>query len=135
MKLRKFNAERSRGYINAQAMVTVTIKGAFSFNKKAISELQLKPGIKVNLLQDGEHPVDWYMEKTTEKSGMPIRNYSNKQLLFTNKHAATEIFKSLNLFGDRKSIRIPISTVPVEEGKYFAFITKKVVQNNPVNNL
>lgn len=135
MKLKKFNAERNRGYHQLQAMVSVNVNGCWSFNKKAIEDLNLKVKAKLNLLQDGDNPVDWFMELTQENEGLMLREYRNKQILVTNKEAARELFAALGLKNSgKKSVRIPIATEPVEGG-YYALITKKVITENPVNKL
>src|SRR5690554_7282585 len=118
MNLKKYNIENNRDYLQKFASINVSKGGIFRFNKRAIHDLHVVPGIKVNLLQDSEHPEDWYIELTTEESGMPVGLKSGNQLTFCNATAAREIYNSLNI-KNRKSVTIPLAAEKIDS-KYYA---------------
>ncbi len=80
MKLITFNAEslpKTIGAGNKTARVSFGKAGTIHFNGPATTRMELKPGDKITLAQDEEHPENWYF--FLDPQGYELRGSSDKK--------------------------------------------------------
>jgi hypothetical protein len=84
----------------------------------------LKPGDKIEIIQDEDNPEDWYFAKT--ESGFKTQRYSStKGVMFNKKILAEKLLKSL---GRSETTSFPIGAEPkmVEGLEVWSIITASV---------
>jgi hypothetical protein len=74
MKLKIYNQENSKNVISGKALIRIARKsGLITFSKSACEKLGLTLNDKLNICQDEESPLDFYIHKTAHPSGFELR--------------------------------------------------------------
>jgi hypothetical protein len=141
MKLKQFNQSNLQMLPRAtEATVRISASaGLISFSIRAIAEMKLSSEDKLNFIQDEESPTDWYVEKTKDRNGIPVRTRDNR-VEFNNSRLAILILASVKSkmpFGKEvKSAGFRIKTKPVEvEGRelYLILTSNPIIKENKNN--
>jgi bifunctional DNA-binding transcriptional regulator/antitoxin component of YhaV-PrlF toxin-antitoxin module len=124
MKLKTFNTLMSARNLRT-AKVTVSKTGLISLNAAAAETVGLKPGDKLEIVQDEDSPKDWYIKAKSSEDGFEVRDYKNGAVAFNSVPLTQTIRQSLAKEG---SLFIPVALEPVDlEGdKYFSLLTSAV---------
>lgn len=123
MRLRKFNKADSRQQFKGVSAVTIANYGWFKLNAKAVHELGLKAGDKINLHQDQDRVTDWYMEKTDDPLGLPLHPGKNCLMVGCQKIVRRMMQSTIN--DGSKSASFRIVTEPDENGLYAIITSNK----------
>lgn len=132
MKLKSYNMTNaaSIGRVGKSSVRVNTQSGAISFSKLSIESIGLVDSLEIEFLQDEDKPQDWYVKKSSNGNGFPIRIKSGQRSIsiVQSTHIAREIFKSLKL--EQTSAMFYMSQTPIElEGsKLYAIITRSVIK-------
>lgn len=101
--------------------------GTVTLNKGTIELMGLSETSKVSLVQDEEHPTDWYLMK--DPNGFAIRQASqSKSMMFNNSSLVKSIFSSLNSLDNSLSIKVDEKAVMHEACKLYPLATKLVMK-------
>lgn len=123
MRLRKFNKADSVQQFKGVPAVTIAHYGWFKLNAKAVHELRLKAGDKINLHQDQDRVTDWYLEKTDDPMGLTLRPGKNCLMVGCQKIVRRMMQSTINDGSTSASFRIV--TQPDENGLYAIITSKK----------
>ena len=114
MKLKKFNRSTQGRATKGVPAVTVSGKGLIRVNTPAQELLALKSGDKINLFQDEERPVDWFIEKTGEEGGLIMRSDTSGGLICNAALITSMLLKSIGANGN--TVYMLIAQMPIEDG-------------------
>lgn len=123
MRLRKFNKEDARQHFRGIPAISIAHYGWFKLNAKAVYEIGLKLGDKINLHQDQDRVTDWYLEKTDDPMGLTLHNGKNCLMVGCQKIVRRMMESTINDGSTSASFRIV--TQPDENGLYAIITSKK----------
>ncbi len=123
MKVRKIN-KHSSTHKRLSGVPGISIepkKGVFTLNKMATHTTGLQDSDYVELWQDEDSPGDWYLVKTTRKTGLKVRTYKNGTVMFNSVVAARSIVS------ERSSMLLSKESVQIEGCQAWPVITSSAV--------
>lgn len=95
MKIKRFNTETVVATPSGKPVIYVHSGGNLSLNKFAAARMKLKPGHKIEVVQDEERTKDWYLLITLSGPGFELRFNSKERAEFNSCYTAKELLKSL----------------------------------------
>ena len=132
MKLKTFDKTITRTVGIGDCTVTINPKGTMFFSAATVTLLGLEPGSRLLLHQDQENRADWYMEKTTQKTGFEVRKYNTAGVTIVQSSALVrEIQKSTGK--SDKTTRFPVHEKPhiIGDRRLYLIVSK----SNPILSL
>lgn len=96
MKLKVYNRQVS-GVAKGLATLRVHKQGSFSLSKAAMEMMELRPGHKVEVVQDLDRPRDWYITKSTGDDAFVVRGKASQGGMFASSITAASIKKACEL--------------------------------------
>ena len=123
MKLKKFN--RSSTLTGRQGsglpVLGISKSGIIRINTKAGELLSVADKDRINILQDEERLIDWFVEKTTEADGLVMRKCSGGGLVCNSVTITKQMMSSLRI---DKATSMRIAPAPIEDGSaIYAILT------------
>lgn len=123
MKLKRFNPDNSRTAKPGKQTIRFAKQGQITLSKTLVERMDLKPGDKVEMVNDEESPEkrDWYVTKA--KDGFSLRKYKNEHHLCFNCSSISEIM--VNKFSKGKaSVGFLVASEPevIEGEQFFAIL-------------
>lgn len=122
MKLKTYNPNLRS--IRTGNILSVNRKsGQINLNASSAQALKIKLGDKVNVFQDEDNPIDWYVAKVTE--GFTVRKLSaSNSIGFCNKLVADDIMKSSGITENSARYNISTAFIDHEGVRLYPIITK-----------
>lgn len=106
--------------------IRVSKTGLVSINIGLSQLLNLKKGDALELIQDEDHPKDWFIAKSVK--GFKVWTKDDKAFALNNVFMSKTFLKSLNIPGSGASF--PVSSDPIKEGNYDLYA---IITANPKN--
>lgn len=119
MKLIKKQTRQPKGIPS----ITVSKKGTIALSAKAVHHLKLQDGDEIEFYQDADAPSDWYI---TPGVGVRLRKTNGGGLKANCSVVALDLLSCVPGSEAENSIRMPLSTQPIEGG-YYAIITRRAI--------
>ena len=115
MKLKKFNRGSTLTGRLGSGLPTLGISksGIIRLNTKACELLGVADKDQINILQDEEHHIDWFVEKTTDSDGLIMRKCSGGGLVCNSVTITKQMMASLRI---DKPTTMRIAPAPIEDG-------------------
>lgn len=123
MKLKKFNRTSTltgRQGIGIPAL-GISKSGIIRLNTKACELLGVADKDQINILQDEERLIDWFVEKTTDADGLIMRKCTGGGLVCNSVTITKQMMASLRI---DKSTTMRIAPGPIDDGSaIYAILT------------
>ncbi len=124
MKLKRFNAETCPQLVGAKGKRSLSInhKGHVLINGLAVTTMGLKPGDKISIVQDQDHPEDWYITK--DPNGFELRHKSGNTLMTQSTAMCIQVLNCMEFTG-KHNYHFPIAGTATifEKHKYWGILT------------
>ena len=122
MKLKKFNAKNSARKAIKQPSFRVHKNGCMTLNGSLVRLLKLKEDSKLAILQDEEHPNEWYLYVCSE--GFKLHQLPGTDAMkIYNGLVANELLRSCKLYEDSYQMIVSAEPQMIEEMSLFAILT------------
>ncbi len=125
MNLKKFNKLNAAiGKAGMLPTISFSLRGTIRFNMAAVELLGLKKDTPIEILQDTDEPIDWYIHIPTKKEDIEnaFKTHTfkgKKEVQINSKILAEEFLESID---EAETKRARINTQPNEQG-YYAILT------------
>ena len=125
MNLKIYNTTNSRRVPQGKPFIRVHRKsGVINISKAAHEAVGITTGVE--MLQDQDHPCDWYIRASDAPEAIPTRRSPSGVVYFNSAEIARIMGESLpGEFLGKASIKIPVAPQPVDDdSQLYALLTK-----------
>lgn len=126
MNLKTFNRTDCKFNNDGTPRICVSKVGLFTFNKHAVNKLELQKNEKIEIHQDQEQTIDWYISKTNNPDGLILRGNTAGGLCTNAQKIAKILLKSINKTGQTSSFRLAIVPEKIKGKEYYAILTRSI---------
>ncbi len=126
MKIKRFNIENTKCVKIGKPTIRFAKQGQITLSTEAVRKMNIKPGDKIEFIQDEEKPKDWYLKKS--KIGFSTRKYSGSDALICNASTICRLFMISVEKEGALSVGCFVATVPtsIEGEEMYAILTKSI---------
>lgn len=127
MKLKAYNKANCAGVHSGAASIRINKRvGLISLSKEASDRIGIKPGCRIELLQDEDRKEDWYVTTDLGGDGFPVRGKENNGVSFNSTSLAKAMLNSLNWDDPGATIMVGAEPVKHDGMELWPLITKSI---------
>lgn len=115
MKLKVFNNESLPNNVRQGTPKIRISQRTFNINREAAELMELKLNTRVDIIQDEESPMDWYITKSEDPNAFVLASWreNEKSFLIRSTALVRKMFSALKFDSSVKSYSLPIGLDPI----------------------